>query len=112
MLFTVESINDAVIITPTVSVINADNAPQAREELHQALAKADHAILDMTPVDMLDSSGLGVLVSGLKAQKAKEGSLKLCGLHKNVRALLELVRMHLIFEIYQDRKEAQGALGS
>jgi anti-sigma B factor antagonist len=63
-------------------------------------------VLDMSALNFVDSSGLGALLSCLRAMNGKNGQLRLYGMTKPVRALFELVRMHRIFTIYNSREEA------
>jgi anti-sigma B factor antagonist len=51
-------------------------APMLRERIQDLAAKgAVHIIADMSRVDFLDSTGLGVLVGGLKRLREHDGSL-------------------------------------
>jgi len=66
-------------------------------------------VIDMSSVQFVDSSGLGVILSCLRQVTERGGDLKVCGLSKGVRALFELVRMHKVVEIYNTREEALAA---
>ena len=57
-------------------------------------------VLDMSAVSFVDSSGLGALVACLRTATARDGDLKLCGLSPQLRSVLELTRLHRLFEIY------------
>ena len=53
-------------------------APMLRERIRELAASgAVHLIADLGPVDFLDSTGLGVLVGGLKRLREDGGSLAL-----------------------------------
>lgn len=69
------------------------------------------AVLDMSQLQFVDSSGLGAILSCLRELNKRDGDLSLCGLTKPVRTLFELVRMHRVFEIFNTREEAIRALG-
>jgi anti-sigma B factor antagonist len=64
----------------------------------------------MTALGFVDSSGLGALLSCLRTMNNKSGQLRLFGMAKPVQALFELVRMHRIFSIHNNRDEALAAL--
>jgi anti-sigma B factor antagonist len=56
--------------------VDAHTAPLLREHMLNLTAKgAVHIIADMRCVDFLDSTGLGVLVGGLKRLRERGGSL-------------------------------------
>src|SRR3984957_19923365 len=58
--------------------VDVYTAPMLRERIRDLAAKgAVHVIADLGPVDFLDSTGLGVLVGGLKRLREDGGSLAL-----------------------------------
>lgn len=58
--------------------IDVYTAPKLREQLVELVNDGSfHLVVDMEGVDFLDSTGLGVLVGGLKRVRAHEGSLRL-----------------------------------
>jgi len=69
---------------------------------------AKDMIIDLTEVDFIDSSGLGSLVSILKAL-SKEGSLVITGLKKKTEQIFKLTRMDSVFTIYPSVNEALEA---
>ncbi|MGQ4328656.1 STAS domain-containing protein [Streptomyces hayashii] len=57
--------------------IDVYTAPKLREQLVELVNDGNfHLVVDMEGVDFLDSTGLGVLVGGLKRVRAHEGSLR------------------------------------
>jgi len=74
-----------------------------------------HIVLDLSQVDFIDSTFLGVIIQWLKAVRMdgphrnegkKRGDLALCGLGFKVTSLLKLTRMDRVFTIYGDLTEA------
>jgi anti-sigma B factor antagonist len=58
--------------------VDVYTAPALRDRIRDLAAKgAVHLIVDLRPVDFLDSTGLGVLVGGLKRLREDGGSLAL-----------------------------------
>lgn len=68
-------------------------------------------VFDLSGLKFVDSSGLGALLSCLRQLNSQGGDLKLCGVTRPVRALLELVRMHKVFDICNTAEEATKAFG-
>ena len=90
--------------------LDASNAAAFKEVIQPQLDNHALAVVDMSSLKFVDSSGLGALLSCLRSMNNKEGQLKLIGLTKPVRALFELVRMHRIFSIYNTMDEALASL--
>jgi len=83
------------------------NAPSVRKDLLELIAQGHrHLVLDLGEVSFVDSSGLSVLVSALKAANKNAGSVVLLNLTNDVRALIELTRMHEVFQIFADEQAA------
>ena len=83
------------------------NAPTVRKDLLEMIATGHrHLVLDLGEVAFVDSSGLSVLVSALKAAHKNTGSVVLLNLTDDVRALIELTRMHEVFQIFADEAAA------
>jgi anti-sigma B factor antagonist len=63
-------------------------------------------LVDLKEVRFIDSSGLGVLVSGFKNASTRQGSIKMCNLQTQVKSMFELTRLHRVFDIFQSVDEA------
>lgn len=67
------------------------SAPELREalvELHEQDVR--EVVLDLSALDFLDSSGIGVIVSALKRLRESGGDLRVTGAQGPVRKVLEL----------------------
>jgi phosphoserine phosphatase RsbU/P len=106
MLATIEPSGDVTIIRIASDTLDAGNEKRFKKEVVSSLGPNSKVILDMSEVTFIDSSGLGVILSCYRHLNASNGDLKLCCLNEQVRTLLELVRMHRIFDIYGTCEEA------
>jgi anti-sigma B factor antagonist len=74
-LDTIGPAGDCAVLQVTGEV-DLYSAPMLRERIRELAAKgAVHLIADLSQVDFLDSTGLGVLVGGLKRVREDGGSL-------------------------------------
>ena len=87
--------------------VDVYTAPTLREGLIDLLATdIRHVVIDTSDVTFLDSSGLGVLVSGLKRLRAHDGSLALAGSQEHIVRLLRLTGLTRFFPPYATVAEA------
>ena len=86
--------------------LDASSAKLFKEGMVPVIDQHQRILLDLEDLQFVDSSGLGAMLSCLRAVHAKCGQMALCGMSKPVRTLFELVRMHRIFDIYPNRGEA------
>ncbi len=65
-----------------------------------------NVILNLSKVSMMDSSGLGVLVSSYTTVQKREGRLVLAGLGKGLQNLIAITKLTRVFDIYESEEEA------
>lgn len=65
-----------------------------------------HMVIDLKEVDFIDSSGLGCLVACYRSAIKMGGDILLASLSDHVRSLIELTRLHRLFEIFDEPEEA------
>ena len=87
--------------------IDVYTAPQVRQQLID-LANEGHktVVMDMESVDFLDSTGLGVLVGGLKRLRGADGDLVLVSTQPRVVKVLEITGLTKVFKVYASVEEA------
>jgi anti-sigma B factor antagonist len=109
MEITVEKVNDVAVVAMPVAELDAANAAEFKRDMAPVLDTHAKVILDLTGLRFIDSSGLGAFISCLRKLNEKHGDLKLCGMSKQVRTVIELVRMQRILDIHGSREEAIAA---
>ena len=83
-----------------VKELGSANANVFRDWVRSSLANGQRNIeLDMSQATFIDSCGLGALIALHKTACARHGALRLLSPQPAVRQILELTRMHRIFEI-------------
>ena len=63
-------------------------------------------LFDLSAVDFVDSSGLGVLVGTFKQVRVSDGNVRLASLRPAVKKIFELTRLDQVFAIYESLEEA------
>ena len=90
--------------------IDVYTAPRLRDKFTELVAAGSYDIIvDMQNVEFLDSTGLGVLVGGLKKVRAHEGSLDLVC---NQDRLLKIFRITGLAKVFVIHESAEAALAS
>ncbi len=90
--------------------IDVYTAPKLREKL---ISLADggsfQLIVDMEGVEFLDSTGLGVLVGGLKRVRAQDGWIDLVCTQSRILRIFKITGLNKVFSIYNSVPEAVAA---
>lgn len=90
--------------------IDVYTAPKLREKLISLVETGScQLIMDMEGVEFLDSTGLGVLVGGLKRIRAQDGWIDLvCTQHRILR-IFKITGLNKVFSIHNSVPEAVAA---
>jgi len=81
--------------------VDVYTAPRLREKLVELVSQGRHQIVvDLEGVDFLDSTGLGVLVGGLKRLRSNEGDLRLVCTQARILKVFEITGLTKVFEIH------------
>ena len=87
--------------------IDVYSAPTLRDRLNGLVADGHHdLILDMQGVEFLDSTGLGVLVGGLKRVRTHNGSLQLVCSQERVLKVFRITGLTKVFTIHDSVQDA------
>jgi anti-sigma B factor antagonist len=90
--------------------IDVYTAPRLRQALIDLVEGGKTNILvDMSKVDFLDSTGLGVLVGGLKRVKAQDGSLEIVATQDKILKIFEITGLSKVFPIHDSVDAAVSA---
>jgi anti-sigma B factor antagonist len=109
MSIRVEKSEGVAIVVLLDESLDASSAQEFKKEVGAVVPENSRVAFDMSRLQFVDSSGLGAILSCLRQLNANGGDLKLFGITKPVRSLLELVRMHRIFDIHDTRDEVLAA---
>ena len=83
------------------------SAVDVKQRLAAVVAEGRHRlVIDLNKVSFVDSSGLGALISGLKAARVAGGDLRLARPDKQVRYILEVSTLDRVLRPYATVEEA------
>ena len=90
--------------------IDVYSAPKLREKLISLVESGSyHLIIDMEAVEFLDSTGLGVLVGGLKRVRAHDGWIDLVCTQGRILRIFRITGLSRVFNIYDSVVDAIAA---
>jgi anti-sigma B factor antagonist len=87
--------------------LDISTSPLLRDRLVElGSGKATKLVIDLEAVEFLDSTGLGVLVGGLKRMRSKDGDLVLVCTKPRILKVFEITALTNVFKIAASRDEA------
>jgi anti-sigma B factor antagonist len=91
--------------------IHVSTAPEFSRRLDAAIARGKTGlVLDLTPTEFIDSTGLSVLLNGLRRVTRQRGRMALVCINPTVLRLFEITRLDSTFDIRRTRDEALQAV--
>lgn len=102
---------DSIMILDIQGRVVGDASLDLRRSINGWLAEIPegqkpNVVLNLDKVSMMDSSGLGVLVSSFTSVQKKGGRLVLAGLGKGLQNLIAITKLTRVFDIYANDEEA------
>lgn len=112
MNFKTEDHANNTVIEIMVERLDAAIAPELKTLVVELVEQNKRRVLlDFDKVVFMDSSGLGAVVSGLKAV-GEDGEFIVCNLHGVVEELFKLTHMDRVFEITGSRDDGLQQLAA
>jgi len=101
---------DGIEVIDVRGQIDIYTAPRLRELLIDLVSKGNYQIVvNLEKVGFLDSTGLGVLVGGLKRVRAHDGSLDLVCTQERILKIFRITGLTQVFGIHQTVNQAIAA---
>jgi len=99
--------NDVIILEPKGKIMGGPDATMLHDFLHD-LIKQDKkkVVIDLSKVEWMNSTGLGILISGLTTLRNNGGELKLARVTEKIQSLLAITKLITVFENYDSVEEA------
>ncbi len=100
-------VGDVTVIDAAGRITLGEGASTFRDAIRDLAAKGNQKLLlNLSEVSYIDSSGIGELVSGFTTVTNHGGQLKLIGLTKRVKDLLQITKLYTVFEVFDDEASA------
>jgi anti-sigma B factor antagonist len=92
--------------------VDVYTSPQLKQDIVKlAEGGVKHVIINLSKVEYLDSTGLGVLIGGLKRLRESDGNLVLVGPGMRILRIFEITGLDKIFDIFSTEEEAAAKEG-
>lgn len=93
--------------------LDALTAPSLKKEIEGLLAaRKIHVVFDLVALDLIDSSGVGAIVSLFKRVRTLQGDVKIARLTGQPAEIFKLLRLDRAFEIFDTVEHAAARFKS
>ena len=102
-MINIEKKDKVDVVTFSVEKLNANTIDKIKEEMGNLFDKSNaKVIIDLKGVEYIDSSGFALFLTLHKAAKNNYGILKFVNPEPRVTEIFRTLRLHTVFEIYND----------
>jgi anti-sigma B factor antagonist len=97
-----------VCVIKLAGEVDVYTAPRLKEALIEQIAAGCAKILvDLDEVSFIDSSGLGVLVGGLRRAKERDGAIRLVCTRESILKIFRITGLDKVFPMFDTVAEAR-----
>ena len=96
-----------VILEPKGKIMGGPDASLLHDKLHEYIDQGKkNIVVDLGKVDWMNSTGLGILISGYTTLRNHDGVLKLANVTDKIQSLLTITKLVSVFEAFDSIDEA------
>ncbi len=109
MLGITQKNKDGWVVLELSGEIDMSTGPQLRQTIVQRVQEGDiKIILDLSGIDFVDSTGLGVLIGGLKRTRSHGGDLQCVGLTEPLKEMFKLTGLDAVLYTEDGKEDFHG----
>jgi len=102
--------NGIVILEPNGKIMGGPDATLLNDKLHEIIeAGKKQVVIDLSQVDWMNSTGLGILISTLTTLRNNDGELKLANVTEKIQSLLVITKLAPVFDSFDTIDDAVKA---
>jgi anti-sigma B factor antagonist len=97
----------AVILDISGKLMGGSDADEFRDIVHQLIEDGKkNIIVNLSGVRWVNSTGIGILITGYTTLRRNKGDLKLLNVSNKIESILYVTKLNLIFECFDDEEKA------
>jgi len=96
-----------VVLEPKGKIMGGPDATILHDKLHEYIQQGKKkVVIDMSKVEWMNSTGLGILISGLTTLRNNQGELRLANVTGKIQSLLTITKLITVFEAFDSVEDA------
>ncbi|MBU8932525.1 MAG: STAS domain-containing protein [candidate division Zixibacteria bacterium] len=96
-----------IVLEPKGKIMGGPDATLLHDKLHEIIeAGKKKVVIDLSRVDWMNSTGLGILISSYTTLRNSEGELKLANVTDKIQSLLVITKLVTVFDAHDSVEDA------
>jgi len=94
--------NSGIVVLEVMgSIMGGPDATQINDEVHKFMRQGKkNFVVNMAAIDLINSSGLGILISNLTNVKTNGGDMRLANASTKIKQILQITKLATVFKQY------------
>ena len=110
MNFSIDEHYNAVVITLKGDIMGGPDGAKLHDKLHQLKESGKkNVVVDLARVKFMNSSGLGMLISGMTTMRNAGGDLRLANAANRIQSLLIITKLITVFKHFESLDDATAS---
>jgi anti-sigma B factor antagonist len=98
---------NVTILTLSGKIVGGPESLKFNQTLSNLIEEGSvNVILDLSKIELMNSSGLGIIIHSVNQLKQNSGSLKLANVSSKIRQIMEITKLDSIFQCYDTVEDA------
>ena len=107
MNYSVDELYNAVVIKLKGNIMGGPDGAKLHDTLHELKESGKkNVVVDLSKVKFMNSSGLGMLISGMTTMRNSGGDLRLANAADRIQSLLIITKLITVFKHYDSVDDA------
>jgi len=99
--------DEVVILEPKGKIMGGPDASLLQDKLYECIEKKQtKVVVDLAGVEWMNSTGLGILISGYTTLRNHSGELKLANVTDKIQSLLTITKLVTVFDAHDSIEDA------
>ena len=103
----VKRLNGVVVATPRGFLVGGEETDQLETLIRDLATEGNqHLIINLGETQHINSTALGVLITGHTNYARRGGQMKLCNVDKRIQNIFVITKLSLVFDVYDSEDKA------
>lgn len=96
-----------IVLEPKGKIMGGPDASLLHDKLYEFIEQDKKKfVVDLKDVEWMNSTGLGIIISGFTTLRNSDGTLKLANVTEKIQSLLVITKLQGVFEAFDSVDEA------
>ena len=109
----VKRLNGVVVAQPRGYLVGGEETDELEKLIRELSTEGNvHLVINLGETQHINSTALGVLITGHTNYARRGGQMKLCSVDKRIQNIFVITKLSLVFDVYDTEEKAIASFAS